>query len=116
LFTDTIYYKFAASDRNYLQYRPNHFVMWHAIQYGCEKGCKYFDAGRTSPDNLGLMRFKRSWGTQEIDLPYYYWPTVKGATSTKERSLKYKMITSLMRRMPTTISRVAGELLYKHLG
>ena len=116
VYKDTIYHKFAASDRNYLQYRPNHFVMWHAIQYGCEKGYKFFDSGRASPDNLGLMRFKRSWGMQEIDLPYYYWPTVKGATSTEERSLKYKMITSLMRRMPTTISRVAGELLYKHLG
>ncbi len=113
---DTIYYKFNASDRNYLQYRPNHLLIWHAIQYGCEKGYNFFDSGRSSPDNLGLVAFKRSWGMQERDLPYYYWPTVKGVASTKERSLKYKIITSLVRRTPTTISRVAGELLWKHLG
>jgi len=113
---DTIYYKFNASDRNYLQYRPNHFLVWDAIQYGCEKGYKFFDAGRASPDNLGLVSFKRSFGMQETDLPYYYWPTVKGVTSAKERSLKYKMITSVMRRTPTTIFRVAGELLCRHLG
>ncbi len=113
---DTIYYKFNASDRNYLQYRPNHFLMWHVIQYGCEKGYKFFDGGRTSPDNLGLVSFKRSFGMQETDLPYYYWPTVGGVTSTKQKSLKYRMITSVMRRTPTTISRVAGKFFYKHLG
>lgn len=115
-YKDTIYCKFAASDLNYLKYHPNHLIQWQAIQHGCEKGYKYLDSGRTSPDNLGLLSFKRSWGMQEIDLPYYYWPTVKGVTSTKQRSLKYKMITSLMRRTPTAISRVAGELLCKHLG
>jgi len=113
---DTIYHKFTASDRNYLQYCPNHFLIWHTIQYGCEKDYKFFDSGRTSPDNPGLVFFKRSWGMQKTDLPYYYWPTVKGVTSTKERSLKYRVITSVMRRTPTTIFRMAGELLYKHLG
>ena len=113
---DTIYSKFAASDPNYLQYRPNHFLKWYTIKYGCDKGYKFFNDGRTSPDNLGLVSFKRSLGMRETDLAYYYWPTVKGATSTKQSSLKYKMITSLMRQTPTPISRVAGELLYKHLG
>jgi len=113
---DTIYYKFNASDSNYLQYRPNHFLVWDAIQYACERGYKFLDGGRTSPDNLGLVSFKRSWGMQETDLPYYYWPTIKGVSSTKQRSLKYRMMTSLMRRAPTTIFRVAGELFCKHLG
>jgi len=116
VYRDTVYYKFNASDRNYLQYRPNYFLTWHAIQYGCEKHYKYFDSGRTSPDNLGLVSFKRSWEMQETVLPYYYWPTVRGVNSTKQRSLKYKMMTSLMRRAPTAISRLAGELLCKHLG
>jgi len=113
---DTIYHKFTASDRNYFQYCPNHFLIWHTIQYGCEKGYKFFDSGRASPDNPGLIRFKHSWGMEEIDLPYYYWPTVKGVTSTEQKSLKYRMITSVMRRTPTTIFRMAGKLLCKHLG
>jgi len=116
IYKDTIYNKFNASDRNYLQYHPNHLIEWNIIQYCLQNGFRYLDSGRTSQDNLGLRSFKRSWGMQETVLPYYYWPTVKGATSTKEGSLKYKMITSIMRRTPTTISRVAGELLYKHLG
>ena len=116
IYKDTIYDKFNASDRNYLQYRPNHLIEWNIIQYCLQNGFRYLDSGRTSQDNLGLRRFKRSWGMQETVLPYYYWPRVKGVTSTKQRSLKYKMITSIMRRTPTTISRVAGRLFYKHLG
>jgi len=116
VYKDTIYDKFSASDSSYLRYHPNHLLLWHAIQYGCQNGFKHFDFGRTSPDNPGLVSFKRHWGTEGIDLPYYYWPTVKGASSTEHRSLKYRMITSVLRRTPTTISRLSGELLYKHLG
>jgi len=116
IYKDTIYDKFSASDSSYLKYHPNHLLLWHAIQYGCQNGFKYFDFGRTSPDNPGLISFKHHWGTEGIDLPYYYWPTVKGVTSTEQKSLKYRMITSVLRRTPTTISRVAGKLLYKHLG
>jgi len=116
VYKDTIYYKFNASDRNYLEYHPNHLLLWHAIQYSCQNGFRYFDFGRTSPDNSGLMSFKRHWGTEELDLPYYYWPTVKGVVSTEQKSLKYRIITSVLRRMPTSFSRATGELLYKHLG
>jgi len=116
VYKDTIYSKFSASERSYLKYCPNHLVKWHIIQYGCENRFKYLDSGRASQDNRGLMDFKRSLGMEEIALPYYYWPTVKGVASTERQTLKYRMISSVMRRVPTVISRTAGELLYKHLG
>ena len=116
VYKGTIHYKFNASNADYLKCRPNHLLLWHTIQQSCYNGLKYLDLGRASPDNQGLIRFKRLWGANEIELPYYYWPTVKGITSTEEKDVKYRMITSVMRRMPTTISRVAGKLLYKHLG
>ncbi len=116
VYKDIVHYKFNASNANYLKYLPNHFLVWYAIQQSCYNGFKYLDFGRASPDNQGLMKFKRLWGADEIELPYYYWPTVKGVTSTEEKSLKYGMITSVLRRTPTTISRAAGKLLYKHLG
>ncbi len=116
IYKDTIYYKFNASDRNYLQYHPNHLLQWQAIQYSCQNGYKYLDFGRAAPDNLGLIFFKRRWGMEEINLPYYYWPTVKGVTYTEQKSLKYRMITSVLRRTPTAVSKTAGELFYKYLG
>jgi hypothetical protein len=115
-YKDTVYYKFNASDRNYLQYHPNHLLQWQAIKYSRQNGYNYLDSGRAAPDNPGLIRFKSRWGMQGIDLPYYYWPTVKGVTCTEQKSLKYRMVTSVMRRTPTAISKTAGKLFYKHLG
>ncbi len=115
-YRDTMYHKFTASDNKYSEYRANHLLVWSAIQYGCDEGFRYYDFGRTSPDNTGLMFFKKCWGAKEINLPYHYWPSVKGVTSTEQKSLKYRMLTSILRRTPIAVSRAAGELLYKQLG
>jgi len=115
-YRDTIYFKFNASNPTYLQYRPNHLLYWHIIQYGCEKGYKFLDGGRAAPDNLGLVTFKRNWGLQEKDLRYHYWPRVKGIAATKQGSLKYKITTSLLRQVPTSMSGVIGKLVCKHMG
>ncbi|MCK4330061.1 peptidoglycan bridge formation glycyltransferase FemA/FemB family protein [candidate division WOR-3 bacterium] len=112
----TIFPKFNGSDQRFLNLQPNNLLYWSAIEWGVKNGYACFDFGRTSPDNSGLIAFKRRWGTEERDLSYYYWPVVKGITSTELKSLKYRMITSVLRRTPTVISRAAGELLYKHLG
>jgi len=116
LYKDTIYFKFNASDSKYLKYRPNHLILWYTIQLAVQRGLKYLDLGRASPDNLGLMFFKRGWGAEEFDLPYYYWPKIKGMVATKESSLKYRLASSIFKRMPTPILKTMGNLFYKHLG
>lgn len=116
LYKDTIYHKFNASDTNYLKYQPNHLILWEAIKYGVKMDYKYLDLGRTSPDNWGLMSFKRHWGAQEIDLPYYYWPKIKGAAATKERDMRYRIVSSVLKRTPASILKITGNLFYKHLG
>ncbi len=115
-FKDTIYHKFNASNSNYLEYQPNHLILWHAIQWAVENGYKTLDLGRTSPDNQGLMAFKRHWGAEEIDLPYYYWPEIRGISATKESSKKYKIASSVLRKMPIPILKISGNLLYKYFG
>jgi len=116
IYKKMIYHKFNASDINYLRHQPNHLILWTAIQWAVENGYGIFDLGRTSPDNKGLMLFKRHWGAQEFDLPYYYWPEIKGTSATKESSLKYKIASSVLRKTPISILKIAGNLFYKHLG
>ncbi|MGQ9663783.1 MAG: lipid II:glycine glycyltransferase FemX [bacterium] len=115
-YKDTLYHKFNASDSNYLKYQPNHLILWEAIKWGVENGFKVLDLGRTSPDNYGLMSFKRHWGAKEIDLPYYYWPDIKGVSVTKESSIKYKIASSILKRTPIPVLKLAGTLFYKYLG
>jgi len=115
-YKDTIYHKYNASDIDYLSLCPNHLIIWQAIEWAAKNNFKYFDFGRTAPDNIGLISFKRHWGTQEFDLPYYYWPEIKGITSTKESSLRYRVVSSLIKKMPIALCRIMGDLFYRHLG
>jgi lipid II:glycine glycyltransferase (peptidoglycan interpeptide bridge formation enzyme) len=112
---DTIYYKFNASNEDYLQRRPNHLVTWAAIKYACANNYKYFDFGRCTPEEEGLRTFKSRWGAKETNLPYYYYPGIKGFTTVAEGSARYQVMRVFSRVMPQFAFRAAGSLLYKHL-
>ena len=114
---ETVYYKYNASDPQFLSKKtPNHLLTWHAIEAACRAGYRYFDFGRTSPDNEGLMRYKAMWDAKCIDLPYSYYPKVKGLTSKQETSLTYRTLTRLWRLVPDGLAERIGPLLYRHLG
>jgi lipid II:glycine glycyltransferase (peptidoglycan interpeptide bridge formation enzyme) len=115
-FKDTIYYKFNASDANYLQKRPNHLLIWTAIQHACANGYNHFDFGRCAAEEESLRNFKRLWATREIPLPYYYFPAVRGVTTTTESSLKYRLMSRLVHTIPNSALETLSLFLYKHLG
>jgi serine/alanine adding enzyme len=117
-FKDRIYYKYNASDPDYLdrtKRTPNHLLTWVCIQRACKAGYRYFDFGRTSPDNTGLMRYKEMWGAQPIDLPYYYYPQVMGATSKEGNGLSYRVMTSVWRSLPDSVVEFIEPKIYKHM-
>jgi hypothetical protein len=112
-----IHYKYNASDPVLLKkYSPNHLLTWHIISWGVEHGFESLDFGRTSPDNEGLIRYKNMWGMTDGDLPYYYYPRVKGAVSTKESGLRYRCMTALWRHLPLGIMEKLSTVLFRHLG
>lgn len=112
----TLRYAYSASDQRYLNLAPNNLLVWKSIEFGCENGFQTLDLGRTSRNNEGLMGFKRRWGAIEEPLHYYYYPRVAGLTSTAENSWKFRMLTSLWRRLPLSVMSMLGGLVYKHLG
>lgn len=114
---DTVYYKYSVSDPAYLTKKcPNHLMTMHAIERGCMAGYRFFDFGRTSPDNEGLMRYKEMWGAQSQDLPYYYNPHVKGATATEGGGVSYRLVTRIWRKLPNSITNLVGPMLFRHIG
>jgi lipid II:glycine glycyltransferase (peptidoglycan interpeptide bridge formation enzyme) len=114
-YKDTIYYKFNASVKNYLQKRPNHLIIWEAIRYTCANGYKYFDFGRCPFEEEGLRTFKCRWGSQEINLPYYYYPKAKGLSTISENSLIFRSMKVFLHATPHFACKIAGSLLYRHL-
>ena len=115
-YKDTLYYKFNASDENYLQKRPNHLVTWEGIKYALAHNYRYFDLGRCSPEEEGLRIYKTRWGAKELNLPYYYFPGVKGITAVSENSARYRMMRLFSHLAPQFAFEAAGSLLYKHFG
>jgi hypothetical protein len=108
-------YKYGASDRNYQHLRANNLIMWEAIQGYAANGYTTFDFGRTEPENEGLLQFKRGWGAEEHPLPYFRYDLRKEAFVAG--SLKVSGAhTSYFRRMPIPVLKMAGSLLYRHMG
>ena len=113
-FKKTATYMYGASDPHYLQYRPNHLLLWEGIRRAKQKGMRLFDLGRVSTENQGLADFKRRWGAEEITLNYYYWPARKGIGAVDRKSLKYKLSTVIFSKLPIVLTDRLTWL-YKHL-
>lgn len=116
-FRDTVYYKYNASDPAFLsKITPNHLMTWVAIDKSCAEGYRFFDFGRTSPDNEGLMRYKKMWGAEPEDLPYYYYPQMSGTSASEQNSLSYRLFTNLWRRLPDGVSERIGSRIFRFFG
>jgi lipid II:glycine glycyltransferase (peptidoglycan interpeptide bridge formation enzyme) len=113
-FSNTLTYKYGASNPDFLQYRPNNLLFDNAIREAIDRGYKFLDFGRTDNDNSGLRRFKSGWGAEEKPLIYSYYPEVP---DTKYfNSLKEKIVSPLIKYSPEFVSRVIGETMYKYFG
>ena len=110
-------YKFNASDERYLDSRPNNALTWSAILLGKELGCRMLTLGRCERSNEGLLRFKRLWASRESDLPYFYYPRVRGATAEANgATLRYRAATTIFRYTPRQLLPAMGAAVYRHLG
>ncbi|HVU11466.1 MAG TPA: GNAT family N-acetyltransferase [Phototrophicaceae bacterium] len=107
----TLTAKYAASQQDALQFRPNELIFWTAMQWGSANGFTVFDMGRTECVNEGLREYKRRWGAQEIPLPY---SVVAGKNLPSTTGKSMEIMQKVIARAPTWVCRAAGELLYPH--
>jgi hypothetical protein len=107
-------YKFGASDHNFQEFRGSNLVMWEGIRFLAENGFETMHFGRTELENDGLRRFKQTWGTEEHRIEYLRFG------STAEMKAKPQVTTSgvhrsVFGRLPGSLNRLAGTLIYPHL-
>lgn len=107
--SDTVVYKFGASDAAAWPLRPNHALFWHAIRTCCEAGHRRFSFGRTDLDDEGLRAFKRGWGAAEAPLEY----SVLGEAP-RESHAGGGLSRRVIRRSPAWVCRAVGEVLYPY--
>jgi CelD/BcsL family acetyltransferase involved in cellulose biosynthesis len=117
----TLTYKYGASDPAYLDRRPNNLLFAEAIGYGAHEGFERLDFGRTNLDNDGLRAFKLGWGAEEHELCYSYLPRPGEEHDDSGRRLDHaglagRALGAVIRRGPVGVGRMAGQVLYRHLG
>jgi len=91
-------------------------LFWKTIEDAVLAGDRAYDFGRTAADNPGLCEFKQRWGTNRVDLPYYFDPPSDGVSVVKSDSLKYRVFTAAFRRMPVSLAVRVGERIFRHFG
>ncbi|MGA2401911.1 MAG: GNAT family N-acetyltransferase, partial [Syntrophobacteraceae bacterium] len=108
-------YKFGASDLRYQHLRPANLVMWEAIRWFSKNGFDELCFGRTDLDNAGLIHFKGGWGAREEPLDYYRYD-LKRSIFVKGLPEMSGLAERIFRGLPVPLLRLAGELLYRHMG
>lgn len=107
-------YKFGASDPAGREVRGNNLVMWAAIKELTDRGAVSLSLGRTSAGNLGLRRYKLSWGADEAPLNYYRLDPITGrVTAVRDRASG--AFIKLFQLLPGALNRLLGAAIYPHL-
>src|SRR5262249_21885108 len=107
-------YKYGASDKRFQELRANNLVMWNGIQFLADAGAEKLHFGRTECENVGLRRFKLSWGTQEEIINYYRVdPSGRHCFTPARRASGFHK--KIFGSLPLVFNRVAGSMIYHHL-
>ena len=109
------FYKFGASDIRFLSLRPNNLVMWEGICWYIQNNFTSLCLGRTDYDDEGLRRYKRGWGSVESELIYFRYD-IKNKQFLSEQARFKNISTKIFQNMPIPVLKIAGSILYKHMG
>ncbi|MGI5927254.1 MAG: lipid II:glycine glycyltransferase FemX [Thermacetogeniaceae bacterium] len=113
---DYFIYGYGAADPAYLHYRPYNALLWKSIEDACLKGYRYFDFGRVSVSDSGLIHFKSRWGSVEKKLPYSYYPQMPRSQIMNRKGFIYQLETELLQAMPRPIYKRLSNLVFGHIG
>jgi hypothetical protein len=110
----TLTYKYGAMDKRFSNVGGMPYVLWNAIEDAKRNGFTEFDFGRSDADNLGLIEFKRRWGTQESELLYGRQQTRRPRETVNNAIERVARI--VVSRTPTEVLLALSRTFYRHLG
>lgn len=115
-FKDTLENPWASAFRKYSRLSPNMLLYWTMQEYACDNGFKYFDFGRSSPDE-GTYKFKKQWGAKPFPLHWHY-ISLDGKSIEKETPEKSKFDKAIQywQKLPVPVTKIFGPMIRKHIG
>ncbi len=113
-FKKSVVYKYGCSDKAHNNLAAGPLLMWKAIKSAKESGAEEFDMGRSDCDNQGLITYKDRWGTERVTLTYWRSPAQAQLSVGESRGLKFGKF--VFGRMPDSLLKIAGKLIYRYVG
>ena len=114
-FKNTLLMPWASSNRKYASLCPNNLLYWEVIRWGCEKGYRLFDFGRSSRGS-GTYRFKKQWGAVEEPL---HWQLLNRAgklsVTVQSDDPRYRWVVRTWKHLPVTLTNSIGPILRKQM-
>jgi Acetyltransferase (GNAT) domain len=107
-------YAFGASLPEHWEHRPNHLLLWTALEGAVAAGVR-FDLGRAAPEQKGLVAFKEHWGGERLSLAYDYWPAAGGLHALPRDRGLLAVGSRIWSHLPLALTRRAS-FLYRYLG
>jgi CelD/BcsL family acetyltransferase involved in cellulose biosynthesis len=108
-------YKYGCSDAHSHNLGGMQFLFWDLIRYAKEHGFVELDFGRSECTNTGLVTFKDRWGTKRQLITYLRYPP-RPITTDQDPSMIMKLGKKVFSHCPQGVLRLAGNLLYPHVG
>ncbi|WDN87070.1 hypothetical protein BuS5_00038 [Desulfosarcina sp. BuS5] len=114
-FKNTLENPWSSALRQHRAFRPNTLLYWSLLAYACDNGFKFFDFGRSTPDE-GTYKFKKQWGAKPEPL-YWHYISMDDKPVEQEISDKSKFDTAirLWQKMPVGITKIIGPVIRKHI-
>ncbi len=115
-FNDTLENPWASALRQYSRLSPNMLIYWTMLEYACDNGFKYFDFGRSTPDE-GTYRFKEQWGAKPEPL-HWHFISLNGQPINEDTSEKSKFDIAIhyWQKLPVPVTKLLGPMIRKHIG
>ncbi len=118
-YQDVLYYKYGCSDEQFNSLGGMHLLFWLSIEEAKRDGLRVFDLGRSDLEGAGLITFKDRWGSTRSQLTNQrFSASSDSGANYGERGFDWRTQTArrVFSHLPDSISRVIGEVLYKHIG
>ncbi len=114
-FGDCLYNPWASSLKAYKKLNANMLLYWHMLEFGCQHHFKYFDFGRSTP-NEGTYNFKSQWGATPHPLEWtVYTRDPASPVEAGGDKEKFSAIIECWKRLPVGITRWLGPKIRKHI-
>jgi len=108
-------YAWGASDINYSKFSPSTLLIDNLIKICSEDGFQKLDFGVTSPAHNSLLNFKKSWGCQTIQLPYFCKLITDNTGPSMDYHTSFVNIRKPYELLPDSLIKYLSPMLVKHL-